>query len=109
MTDWSELLPDGLGKAGVKLFEAGTDPRRIAGVICERAWQAQGVRVFRWPLGAIAVVNVGSRADAQLLATCVDALLVTYARHTLFGDVLRGDGPSLADVLRDLTWARASA
>lgn len=108
MTAWESLLPDGLGKAGVQLFDAGVDPRRIAGVVCERAWKGDGVRVYRWPCGALAVVNVGSRPDAKLLADCIDMLLVTYARHRLLGSEARLRGPSLTDVLRDLQWARAS-
>lgn len=76
----------------------------MAGVIAERAWQRQGVRLFQWPCGTVAVTWVGSRADATLLASCIDQLLVTFARHDLFG---RADsGPTQVDVMRELSHAR---
>lgn len=89
------------------MFAPRTDVRRIAGIVCERAWRRQGVRVWRWSCGSMAVVDVGSSVDAQLLIRCFDALLATYARHGIFGDGLLGDGPQLVDVLLDLNWSRA--
>lgn len=106
MTTWASPLPEGLHKA-VKVYRPGHDVRRVAGVIVDRAWRRQGVRVYRWPCGTVAMVIVGSRADAVLLDECVDQLLVTYARHDLLGKT--GAGPSLVDVLHDLNWAKATA
>lgn len=90
----------------VQVFAPRADVRRVAGLVCERAWRGQGVRVWRWPCGTVAVVDVGTRADRKLLTDCVDALLVTYARHGVFACGVLGDGPSLADVMRELHWAR---
>jgi hypothetical protein len=106
VTAWVSPLPDGL-RMSVQVYRPGHDVRRLAGVIVERAWRRQGVRVYRWPCGTVAVVLVGSRADAVLLTECVDHLLVTYARHDLLGKP--GPGPLLVDVLHDLNWAKATA
>lgn len=104
MTAWVSPLPDGL-RTSVHVYRPGHDVRRLAGFIVERAWVRQGVRVYRWPCGTVAVVLVGSHADAVLLGECLDHLLVTYARHDLLGKP--GAGPLLVDVLHDLNWARA--
>ena len=92
---------------GLGLDLAEDAVRRLAGIIVELAWCRQGVRVYRWPCGTVAVVRVGSHADAVLLGECIDRLLVTYARHNLLGRA--GAGPQLVDVLHDLNWARATA
>lgn len=106
MTAWVSPLPDGLHRH-VQVYRPGHDVRRLAGIIVERAWCRQGVRVYRWPCGTVAVVRVGSRSDAVMLGECVDHLLVTYARHDLLGKP--GNGPTLVDVMHDLNWARATA
>jgi hypothetical protein len=100
-------LPDGVTHA-VKVFRPRHDVRRVAELICERAWKGLGVRVFRWPCGTLAVVTVGSLGDGVLLRECTDQLLVTYARHGLLGGGVPGDGPRWVDVLHDLNWARAA-
>lgn len=105
MTAWVSPLPVGL-HLSVQVYRPGHDVRRLAGIIVERAWRRQGVRVYRWPCGTMVVVLVGSRADAVMLDQCIDHLLVTYARHDLRGKP--GPGPSLVDVLQDLNWARAT-
>lgn len=105
MTAWVSPLPDGLHMS-VQVYRPGHDVRRLAGMIVERAWRRQGVRVYRWPCGTVAVVLVGSRADAVMLGECLDHLLVTYARHDLLGNP--GRGPTLKDVLDQLNWARAT-
>lgn len=107
MTTWKSPVPLGVG-ASTKVFRPGRDLRRIADVICERAWrQGPGVRVFRWPCGTVAVVRVGSAGDAILLNECGGFHLATYARQR----TLRGSGvevgPTLVDVLHDLHWAEA--
>lgn len=111
MTDWAALVPDYLarGGVGVKFFEPDTDTRRLAGVVCERAWRGDGVRVYRWSCGSLALVNVGSRADGRMLDACIDMLLVTYGRHAVNGQPRRGAGPMLVDVLHDLHWARGAS
>lgn len=101
-------FPVGLSRARVMVFAPGTDVRRVAGMVCERAWRGQGVRVWRWPCGSVAVADVGSRADGQLLTQCIDALLATYAQHGVFGYGVVGAGPQLVEVLQDLNWARAA-
>jgi hypothetical protein len=108
MTRWVSPVPAGVG-AKARVFRPGRDVRQVADVICERAWKGPGVRVFRWPCGTVAVVRVGSYGDDVLLRECEPHLLVTYARHGLFGAGALGDGPMLVDVLHDLNWARATA
>lgn len=107
MTAWVSPLPAGL-HLSVQVYRPGHDVRRLAGIIVDRAWRRQGVRVYRWACGTVAVVLVGSRADGVMLGECLDHLLVTYARHDLLGKK-PGPGPSLVDVLHDLNWARATA
>lgn len=102
MTSWVSPLPTGL-RSGVQLYRPGHDARRLAGIIVERAWRLQGVRVYVWPDGTVGVVLVGSQADAVMLRDCLDHLLVTYARHDLLGKP--GPGPSFRDVSAQLQWA----
>ncbi len=89
----------------VQVYRPGHDARRLAGIIVERAWRRQGVRVYVWPDRTVAVVLVGSHADMVMLGKCIDHLLVTYARHDLLGTP--GQGPSQRDVLDQLQWAMA--
>lgn len=89
----------------VQVYRPGHDRRRLAGIIVERAWRRQGVRVYVWPDNTVAVVLVGSHADGVLLDKCLDQLLVTYARHDLLGTP--GPGPSVKDVIEQLQWAGA--
>lgn len=109
MTAWVSPLPQRVTRSGVKVFRPTYDVRKMADLICVRAWKGQGVRVFGWSCGTLAIVTVASVADGVMLDECFDQLLVTYARHGIFGDGGLGAGPKLVDVLHDLNWARAAA
>ena len=71
---------------------------RVAAWSAERAWQGQGVRLYRWPSGHIVVTRVGTEADAWMLKAHRRRLLGTWAR-----------GATLHIVLDDLRWAAAHA
>lgn len=105
MGTWKSPVPLGVG-ATTKVFRPGRDPRRIAELICVRAWRKGGVRVFCWPCGTVAVAGVGSVGDTILLRECGACWFGTYARQRIPGSD-REAGPALVDVLHDLHWAQA--
>jgi len=105
VTAWVSPVPAGVGNVGPALcvFRPGTDLRRVAGAICERAWRRGGVRVYLWPCGTIAVARCAQRSDEVLLRDCLAQLFATYARDG------QGRGPLVRDVLQTLQWARGRA
>lgn len=97
-----EPLPIAMTSA-VRLFRRSRDCTEIASHICERGWRGQGVRVFAWPCGTVAVVTCNSGADEALVVRCASQLVATYARN---GEL--SPGPLFMDVLRQLRKARAA-
>lgn len=87
---------------GAWVFRPGHDVRRVAWMICERAWHGRGVRVFRWGCGTVAVVKVGSDADARLMQSHGVYVFATYCLDTT------QRGPLMVDVIHDLHWAEAA-
>lgn len=94
---------------GALWFDGGADLRRVASVICDRAWRGLGVRVYRWPDGMVILVSTNSRGDEMLMRHALDALLGTYCRAGALGDGVIGAGPQQRDVLDQLRWAASVA
>lgn len=90
---------------GALWFAPGADLRRVASVICERAWRGLGVRVYRWPDGMVVLVSTDSRGDQLLMRHALDALLGTYCRAGALSGRVTGEGPQLFEVLDQLRWA----
>lgn len=101
---WANPVPRG-ARRDVRVYRAAESVELVADAVCLGGWRGQGVRVYAWPCGTLAVVTVGTGADTQLAAQCADRHVGTYARARLHG---RCVGPLRAHVLEDLAWARSA-
>jgi hypothetical protein len=90
-------------------FGADEDLRRVAAVICDRAWRGVGVRVYRWTDGALVLVGTDSRGDQLLMPHAAHALVGTFCRAGALGDGPLGPGPQQVHVLALLRWAAERA
>lgn len=93
---------------GALWFAPGADLRRVASVICDRAWRGLGVRVYRWPDGMVIIVSTDSRGDQLLLRHSLDALVGTFCRVGALSGSVVGEGPKQFDVLDQLRWAASA-
>lgn len=103
---WANPIPWG-ARAQVRVYRPTTDRQVVADAICVRGWRGLGVRVFAWADGTVAVVAVGTDADARLLEACPAQQLAVYARRLMVAPGLPA-GPSRQHVLEDLAWASAA-
>lgn len=93
---WASPVPRGLGPS-VRVFRPGHDVQQVAWALCLQAWRGNGIRLFRWPCGTLALVAVGAHMESRMLARCAPQLFATYVQ------------PQMLDVVRDLKWAKARA
>ena len=102
MTKPMAPLPIPMTRA-MRVFRTTRNCHEIASYICDRGWRGDGVRVFAWPCGTVAVVARNSGADEAMMVRCPANLVATYACN---GEL--SAGPIFMRVLHELRLVRAT-